>query len=339
MSSPRKIIRLKDIAEATGYSINTVSRALRDKSDISEATRKQIQEVAEKMGHINNSVAISLRLGYTKTIAVILGDISNPFFAIQMKALEERAHKSGYSIFLLNTNEDEDIEREAIITAINKMVAGIIICPAQKSHRNIELLQSSNIPFTLMGRRFPDIATDYVISNDEAGGYLATEMLIKRGHQNILCIHCPTYISSGEERLKGYCRALKDNDIEINKKLIVEVPPLNSNLKSILSRIPIDNYSAVFAFSDLIAWEVWSYLKESGQRVPQDKSIIGFDNIQSRLKLPFKLDTINSYKEQMATFAIELLLKRIEGDTSSTFRIVLDSDYVEGESLLQKKNS
>lgn len=149
MAYQKRNATLKDIAEKTGFSINTVSRALRDMDDISEATKKKIRKASKELGHVENSIAQSLRLGYTNTIAVIIGDVSNPFFAIQMKEVETYARRAGYNTFLINTNEDEQQEEIAIKSALNQMVAGIIICPTQKSDKNILFLKKSGIPFVL----------------------------------------------------------------------------------------------------------------------------------------------------------------------------------------------
>ena len=115
MAQKKPTVTLKDIAQQTGYSINTVSRALRDKADIADATRQKIKKVAAEMGHVNNMLAASLRLGYTNTVAVILGDISNPHFAIMMKEIEVHAREYGYNSILYNTNEDEELELENAI--------------------------------------------------------------------------------------------------------------------------------------------------------------------------------------------------------------------------------
>ena len=150
----RRKVTLKDIARATGHSGNTVSRARRDKDDISPETRRKINQVKREMGYINNTLASSLRRGYTNTLAVILGDISNPHFGIMMSEIEACARNCGYSAFLQSTNEDETLEREAIESALNRSVDGIILCPCQKSEENIRHLQSLGIPFVLIGRRF-----------------------------------------------------------------------------------------------------------------------------------------------------------------------------------------
>lgn len=327
-------VTLKDIAQRTGYSVNTVSRALRDKDDIAADTRAKIKAVATEMGHINNTLASSLRLGYTNTLAVILSDVSNPHFAVMMKEIEGRARELGYSSFLLNTNEDEEQEMDAIRSALNKNVDGIIICPTQKSERNIQYLQAMGVPFVLIGRHYETIETDYVICNDELGGYQATKYLLELGHRRILMLHGPKYISSARERLDGYRRALREAGIPEDPALVREVSVTGWECCSLLDSIsrPEVQFTAIFAFSDLLAWEVWRCLRQKGIRIPQDCSIIGFDHIQSRLPLPFALTSVSSYKGQMSTTAVELLVQRIrQTGYEEPKHIVIDTKIAEGE--------
>jgi LacI family transcriptional regulator len=171
----RRPVTLKDIAKITGYSVNTVSRALRDKEDISDETKKKIKKISLDIGYINNAQASSLRLGHTKTIAVILGDISNPYFGIQMKEIENRARGEGYSSFLINTNENVELEWEAIRSALNKNVDGILICPSQHNEDNIRYLMETGVPFVQIGRYFENLGASYVLQNDELGGYQAVK--------------------------------------------------------------------------------------------------------------------------------------------------------------------
>lgn len=330
---------LKDIALATGYSVNTVSRALRDKDDIGEETKKIIKEKAEEMGHINNMIASSLRLGFTKTIAVILGDISNPHFAVMTKEIEVHAREKGYSSFLINTNEDADIEHEAIRMALNKNVDGIIICPTQKNEDNVNFLLSTGIPFVLIGRHFENIDTNYVICNDELGGYQAVDHLLKKGHRDILMLSGPSYISSSKERTAGYRRAFQKNNILVNEELIKEVPVLSSGCTETM-RSCLDSrlrFSAIFAFSDLLAWNAWSFLLSQGFHVPYDYSIVGFDNIQSKLDIPYRLTTISSYKTKMSILSVETLIQVITSDDPAAQYIhhSIDTSLVEGETVRQ----
>ncbi|WP_300801134.1 LacI family DNA-binding transcriptional regulator [uncultured Acetatifactor sp.] len=333
MAQKKPTVTLKDIAQQTGYSINTVSRALRDKADIADATRQKIKKVAAEMGHVNNMLAASLRLGYTNTVAVILGDISNPHFAIMMKEIEVHAREYGYNSILYNTNEDEELELEAIRSALNKNVDGIIICPAQKTQENLKYLESTGVPFVLIGRR--DEAYSYVVCNDEMGGFLATAALISAGHRDILLLHGAMYISSARERLAGYRRAYAQSGLEVPEGLIREVPVTANGCSAVLEQLKEEGmtFSAIFAFSDMLAWEAWSCLMRREIRVPQDCSLIGFDHIQSRLNLPFSLTSVSSYKGRMSTAAVDLLVRRMHG-SSEKEQLVIDTALAVGQTVM-----
>ncbi|MDD2534344.1 MAG: LacI family DNA-binding transcriptional regulator [Eubacteriales bacterium] len=331
----KKSITLKDLARQTGYSINTISRALRDKDDIGVETREKIKKLAHDLGYVNNALAISLRLGVTKTIAVIFGDISNPHFAILMKEIEIRAREDGYTTILLNTMEDETLELEAIQTALNKNVDGIIICPAQKTTANLDYLQKSGLDFVLIGRR--DDRFSYVICNDELGGFQATQALLAAGHRDILLLHGALYISSARERRAGYLRAFADAGLVVNEKLIREVPVVANGCEAVLAQLDAAGqpYSAIFAFSDMLAWEAWSCLQHRGKIVPGDCSIIGFDHIQSRLNLPFQLTSISTYKGQMSTTAVDILLRRMQGQEVLE-QVVINTTLAAGDTIIRR---
>lgn len=334
----KKSITLKDIAAETGYSINTISRALRGKDDISEETIEKIKEVASRLGYVNNTIASSLRLGYTNTLAVILGDISNPHFAIMTKEIENYARSKGYVAFLLNTNEEKEVEREAIKIAIHKNVDGIIICPTQIDNENMEFLKMSGIPFIQIGRKGKDNEMSYVVCDDVKGGYLATKYLLDNGHRDILFLNGPSYISSSLDRYEGYCNALEERKIELKKNLIREISLKTDNVYEVMEDIFLSGiqFTGIFAFSDSVAWNAWNWLDEHGYRVPEDYSLIGFDHIQSRMAIPFPLATISSYKTQMSIMAVDCILKMIreeESEEEKLYQTVIGTKLVRGETV------
>lgn len=315
-------VTLKDIAQKTGYSINTVSRALKDKDDIAEETKNIIKQAAKEMGYIPNNIASGLRSGLSKTIAVILSDISNPYFSTLVKHIEIAARKYGYTIFVLNSDERYDVEEQAVYTAISRGVDGIILFPTQKKDEDIDFLKKSNIPFVLMGRYFKNREDiDYLVSDDVKGGYLATEHLIKTGRKRILFLNGPEYVSSAWEREEGYKRALADNSIEFDPKLVKRVSILAGHSYSTMKKIIAQgvDFSGIFAFSDVIAWEAIYALEDAGFKIPDDVGVVGYDNIQSQLFFSWPLTTINISKRKMAHKAVDILMKKINGQTSNKY--------------------
>lgn len=333
-------ITLRDIARRTGFSVNTVSHALQDKPDISEKTSGLIKQAAKEMGYIGNSSASYLRSGISKSIAIILGDISNPHFSIMVREIERFIKKSGYTTFILNTDEDEENEYRAILSAVQKNVDGIILCPVQKSHDNIRFLQRTGVPFVLIGRRFSDEDADYVVCDDVNGGTIATKHLLDLGHRNILFLNGPLHISSARERLQGYEKAFSESGIPCRQELIhsgsVRTGGWGDSLKKSFGEHP--EITAVLAFSDMIAWESVLSLNQTGLRVPEDISVVGFDNIQSKFMFPMLLTTVSSSKSTMAKTAAKLLLDKIRTNTKTQNQIVIDTKLIVRESTGTARN-
>lgn len=326
-----KTVTLSDIAKATGFSANTVSHALNDKPDISEKTKKLIKKTAEKMGYIANSSAIFLRSGKSKSIAIIVADITNPHFSVVIKEIESLLREKGYSAYIMNTDEDPETERQAIISAKSKNTDGIIISPTQNSYDNISFLESLDIPFVLLGRRFKGKDNNYVICNDENSGYLAGKYLLEKGHKNILFLNAPLCISSAEERLSGVKRAFEEKGEIFNNAFELAPSDNFSKMKKILSSGK--NYTALICFSDLFAMQAISILNELGKKVPEDVSVIGFDDILSRFKFPLELTSLSSKKSTMAKEAVNILIDNLEENSSGTVKKILETKIIERKTV------
>lgn len=320
-----KRVTLSDIAKEVGVSVNTVSHALNDKNDISEETKNLIKNTARKMGYIRNSSASYMRSGRSRCISVIVGDISNPHFSIMVKEIEMVAKESGYSAFVINTNEDEALERDAIVTSLSNNVDGIIICPVQKSRDNIDFLIKSGIPFTLMGRHFEGIDTNYVVCDDRHGGYLAAEYLVNKGHKNIVVFNAPEYISSSVERLDGIRQVFEEKGIELKAEDVYTLSATPGNHSEIINRAVTSGraYTAAICFSDLMALE---FMAETPGR---NIEVISFDDIRSKFIMPVKFTSITSSKTKVGNRALKILMESIENPSAQKQHIVLRTKIVE----------
>jgi LacI family transcriptional regulator len=311
---PKKRVLLKDIAEKTGYTINTISRALKDKNDISPKTRKYIRETAKELGYVEDSAASALRSGKTKTIAVIIGDISNPFFGSRVRDIELAARENGYTIIIYNTGEQTELEKQAVLSAYSKRVDGIILCPVQENRDNILFLQKLGIPFILVGRYFPDIQTDAVVWDDVKAGELAASYLIGMGHVNILYIGGPLYISSGTDRLGGFRNAHKKKGIPVNKNMI-RITNITAGasgeaiLQVLREGLP---FTAIVAFSDLMAYEILYTLENHARDRYAHISIVGFDDIREKILFPVYFPSIRCIEDE-AEICVDTLMQKIHG--------------------------
>jgi LacI family transcriptional regulator len=303
-----KRVTLKDIAEKTGFTINTVSRALKDKKDISDETKKIVAKAAETMGYIRDVAASSMRSGQTNTIAVIVGDIANPFFGTLVRDIEFNAKEAGYSVIIYNTDENSEQEREALLSAYSKKVDGIIICPVQENTDNIRLLKKLLIPFVLAGRYFKKCKTNTVHWDDVKAGELAAGYLLDRGHVNILYIGGPLYISSGADRLQGYRNAFKRRDLPVKEALIRITGIREGEVRKMITLILEEGlpFTAVVAHSDMMAYEVLYALRGRSPQV----QVTGCDNIQEKLMIPLNFPSVGSTEDE-AQICVQILMKKI----------------------------
>ncbi len=305
-------VTIRDVARVAGYSINTVSRALTGKPEISPATRTRILEVAAQLGYKPNWLARGLRSSRTGIIGVIVADIANPYFSTLVKGAVKMARAYDYNIVLLSTDEDYDREKEAIQVLLSQRVDGVLIAPTQKGTETIEELVKSEVPFLLMSRYFAELETDYVIMDDLQGGFLATEYLLNRGHKRIAMINGPLHISSARERFEGYKKALSQHGLEVDLSLIVSgALTMEDGYRAARRLLQRASLSAIFAFSDFVAFGVLRAIREQGLRVPQDIAVVGFDDILFASCMETPLTTVDGSKERLGKKAVEILVRKL----------------------------
>ena len=304
-STGSKRVTLKDIAQATGFSVNTISRALKDREDISERTKKIVRDKANDMGYLTDMVAASMRSGKTNTIAIIIPDIANPFFSTQLKELDGLLRAEGYTSIILNTDEDGEIELEAVKTAIIRKVDGIIICPTQRREDIFKLITDNALPYVIFARRFP-LGNYYTVAWDDVqSGYQATEHLLSLGKRRILFLNGPPHISSSVDRFNGYCACLQAYGIPYDPALVVEADILETDHCSCIKPILEAHvqFDGVFAFSDFIALAALETLETLGLDLP----VVGVDDILSNLNLPIRLTSVGADKKHEAHCILHML--------------------------------
>ena len=305
-------VRLKDIAEATGYSVNTVSHALRDAPDISEATKELIRKVAEEMDYIPDLHASGIKSGKSRIISIILPDIINPHFTIVFREIEQFFRRVGITPFFMNTNENVEDELNAVRLSIAQNVDGVILCPTQANTECVRLLERSRIPFVLIGRRFDEsVKTNYVVCDGREGAYLATRHLLSLGHRSVAYVKVNDRISSDRERFAGYRRAMEEQGPEssLTLDLSLKVGKNGEAIRAFLEEHP--ECTAILSFNDILAYEIICQIEAMGRSVPEDLSVMGFDNISSDYSLPVALSSVSVSKKNMANIASELLYELI----------------------------
>lgn len=308
-SSDRRVT-LQDIARRTGVTINTVSRALKNKPDISVKTCQRIQQVAQEMGYVRNYAASSLRSGRTKTIGLILGAMSNPYYAVVADAVHEAASALGYTLLILCTREDPQQEMQAVETALSRQVDGILLFPGRDAAAAIRRIRETNTPYVLMSRSLNNEQDDCVMCDEGEGGYLATRHLIEEGRRKLAYLCCGEIVYSSEHRYKGFLRACDEFAIpEENRYCAINLTPVE--VADTLRRWHAEGVDGIFVFCDMEAWNAISYLESLGVRIPQDIAVVGFDNIQAKINFPMPLCSVDPSINKTIDIAMDLLRKRI----------------------------
>ncbi|MGB9779554.1 LacI family DNA-binding transcriptional regulator [Caldanaerobacter sp.] len=310
-------VTIKDIARLANVSVTTVSRVINNKPEgVSEETRQKILKLVRELGYQPNAIARGLVTKKTKTIGLIIPDISNPFFPDIARGVEDSAHIYGYNVFLCNTDDNLEKESEYIKALKEKYVDGIIFTSSSiPKHEHIIELVESGIPVVIMDRRVDSENIYGVFLDNYEGGYIATKHLIDLGHEKIGCITGPLHTKSARERLEGYKKALLDSGIKIDEKLIFEGDyKINGGIIG-AERLLKDNkdMSAIFACNDLMAYGAYKTIRSFGYKIPDDISVVGFDDIQLSQILEPQLTTIKQPAYDMGLTAARMLIKLIEG--------------------------
>ncbi|HEY8362023.1 MAG TPA: LacI family DNA-binding transcriptional regulator [Tissierellaceae bacterium] len=308
-------VTIKDIAKLANVSIATVSRVINNKpGGVSEETRKRILELVKELGYQPNAIARSLVTKKTKTIGLIIPDISNPFFPDIARGVEDGAYMYGYNVFLCNTDDNLAKESEYINALKEKYVDGIIFTSSSiPKHEHMVALIKSGIPVVIIDRRidFEDVYGVFV--DNYEGGYIATKYLIDLGHRRIACIAGPLHTTTAKDRLEGYKKALMESGISIEEELIFEGDyKINSGIVG-AEKVLQHKITAIFACNDLMAYGAYKTIKSLGYKIPDDVSVIGFDDIQLSQILEPQLTTIKQPAYDMGLTAASMLIKLVEG--------------------------
>ena len=325
-------IMMKDVALAAGVSITTVSHVINNTRRVQPETRQRVEQAMQELGYHPSSVARGLRMGVTKTIGLILPDVANPFFAEISRQIEDFGYHQGYSVILCNSDNNPQKQHEYVNTLLAKQVDGVIFISAGDSLDDLSRLSASGIPIVVADREVPLHLADVVMLDNEKSGYKAARHLVELGHKRIACIAGPSHLSPSMLRVEGYQRALQQAGIQYDPMMVVQgdfrIDGGRQAMQTLLQRIP--SLTAVFALNDMMAMGAISALREAGLDVPQDVSVVGFDDIVIAGLVDPPLTTIAQPIKEIAHWATSLLIekmsKRETGNENR--RIALDAQLV-----------
>lgn len=331
---------LKTIAEEVGYSVATVSRVLNGQASeyrISKEAEQLITEVARKIDFSPNILAKGLRKKRTFTLGLVIPDISNPFFSNIVRNIERAARKMGYSIILCDSDENTDLEIQLLQTLKARKVDGLIVFPVGIDGRHLLKVFEQGIPLVLIDRCFPEFDIPFVCSDNYAGAKEAVSYLLENGHRLIACIQGLQNTMPNNDRVRGYRDAYRELGVEVKEHLIVgsSFGMHNGYIEAKMLLNLKNRPTAIFACSNLIALGSLQAISEENLAVPNDISIVSFDDQTYSSFLRTPMTTINQQGEEMGEISVRLLLNQLDKhlDKNQNTKIYLPTKLIKRKSV------
>jgi LacI family transcriptional regulator len=302
----------------------TVSRVINGSGYTSPESRARVNSAIAELGYIPNALARQLRSSRTKTLALVLTDIANPFFTTIARGVEDAARAQGYAVMFCNTDESVDEELEYVRVLIQRRVDGVLLVPATDSSRSLDLLRQHNLPVVILDRRLRAGGVDDVRTDSEGGAYLAVRHLLELGHRRIAVLAGPDSVSTSADRVDGYRRAMLEAGVDPETQQIIfgaYTEASGYEMTGLMLADP-ERPTAIFAGNNFIAFGAMQRLHEAGLEIPHDMSIVVFDDLPQGWVLPF-LTVISQPAYEIGKQAAELMLERLAGDTPAAPRTIL----------------
>lgn len=330
---------LKTIADKLDLSPTTVSRVLNGKAEayrISNTTADAVLAIAAELDYSPNRLGRGLRIRQTHTLGLVIPDISNPFFAKVASNIEKAARAAGYNLVLCDSEEDTELEQAALRMLLSLKVDGLIVCPVGQEGEHLQRITAAGHAMVLVDRSLPDVGCLSVVSDDHKGAVEAVAHLVANGHAKIGCIQGLSGTSTAESRVAGYRAAMQEHGLPVDESLIVgdsfqDESGYRAAVK-LLNRP--DRPTALFVGGNLILIGVLRALQSVGLKVPDDVSVIGFDEQPYSGFLSTPMTTVSQEIDRMGQVATELLVKQIaSGVRETVHQVVLPTTLISRDSV------
>lgn len=332
---------IKDIASKANVSITTVSFILNGKAEkmrISKAVIEKVQAIIKEIGFTPNQIARSLRTGNTKTIGLIVEDISNPFFASIARKIEDKAYKKGYKISYSSTENDPVKAKDLIEMFKSRQVDAYIIAPVPGIESDIKRLLADKIPVVIFDRNLPDLEVNFVVVDNFNGTYIATKHLLDSGKKNIAFVTVDLHVDQMNNRLFGYEKALQDYNLPVRKELYtaVKFDSSDSNTNAQLMLLFEDNpeIDAVLFSTNYLAIKGLGVLKQLKKEINKDLSVIAYDDHDVfRLHSP-PISVVDQPIEEIAERIIDIVLLELASVSKAVknravSKVILQPTFIE----------
>jgi LacI family transcriptional regulator len=330
-----------DVAKRAGVAPITVSRVINNSGYISQATRERVEAAVKELGYVPNTLARGLRSKRTKTLALVVTDITNPYFTLMARGVEDAAGASNYTVIYCNTDESEAKEEKYANILAQRQVDGVLLVPACGNVKTIKFLLSNDIHVVALDRRVSGVKIDSVRSDSEDGAYRLVKLLIGLGHKRITMIAGPKDVSTSVDRVAGYQRALIESGLGDNEQVYYGTFNQEGGYEfAKQAMMHSSKPTAIFGANNFIAIGIIKALRDFKADVPGDVSVVAFDDFpESMLVAPF-LTFVEQPAYEMGRVATELLLKRISGELNGGYQnLVLPTEIIERGSTSPNRNN
>jgi LacI family transcriptional regulator len=322
---------LQDVAALAGVSVATASRALGGYGSSSPEVRKKVAAAAAKLGYRRNSLARSMITGTTHTLGLVVADIENPFFARAARGVADVAHRAGYEVLLVNSDEDPSTEHAAVRTLGEKQVDGLIIAPASADGvSHLSDLIGRGTPVVQLDRVLPGIVGDAVVVDNEAAGRRAVEHLAGLGHRRIALLTSQGLIHTNQARLAGYLAGLEAAGIPVSDELIrMAQYRREAAVAETMAVLALhDPATAIFTTDNTMSLGAVEGAQRAGRAVPDELSIVGFDDLEWTTIIRPPLTVMAQPVYELGAAAATRLLERLAGDDSPARVITLATSFI-----------
>lgn len=329
--SKKRRVTIRDVARASGVSYATVSRVLTGYEFVKETTRNRVMEAAEQLGYVANLSARSLAGGRSRIIGLIVPNLDNGYVGAITQGIDRELARANYDLMLYTSHRQPGKESFYVGTLANGLTDGLLLVAPLVPATYLEALREQNFPYVLIDQADVSENSNVVEATNWQGAYEATRYLNQLGHTRIAFITGSLAVRSAVDRLRGYKAALADCNIPVTEALIIEGDYQQQTgyevTKSLLQSVDPPP-TAIFASNDLSAFGAMDAAREHGYRIPDDISIIGFDDVPQASFVYPKLTTVRQPLEQMGHVAVKMLLEHIEDQSNTPQRVALATQLV-----------
>jgi LacI family transcriptional regulator len=304
---------IREVAQRAGVAPITVSRVLNNSGYFSQEIKDRVEAAAAELHYVPNMLARSLRSNRTQTVGLVLSDITNPFWTTVARGVEDAASRQGFNVILCNTDEKENKQAEYLSVLLRKRVDGVVLVPARSTPDAVQMIQKQGVQVVVMDRRVPGAEVDVVRGASTQGAYELVAYLLELGHRRIAILSGPENVSTSQERVNGCKQAFAAaNRLETAMTVLYGEFTVHSGCTMTQRAVALTpRPTALFAANNFIAIGALKALRELGLRVPEDISVVGFDDLPASLVVEPFLTVAAQPAYAMGQRATELLLQRI----------------------------